>query len=158
LIETGMGKNFAVDALWSALAGARPDLVVFSGFAGALHPDLPVGKVCVVRETMMFDPAGNLGDKAFTFRFSQELSEFLTAKHIRPVTAVTVSAPPDKRALSALAGEGPAVVDMETARVAEIASRQHLPFLSLRAISDSLTMNSGSISGILPGREEGSIF
>ncbi|MFZ2445438.1 MAG: hypothetical protein WAW37_03700 [Syntrophobacteraceae bacterium] len=152
LIETGMGKNFAVDAFWSALAGARPDLVVFAGFAGGLHAGLAVGRVCVVRETMLLDAAANPGDQAFTFRFSHELSEFLAAKQIRPVTAVTVSAPPDKRALSPLAAEGPAVIDMETARVAEFASRLRLPFLSFRAVSDALDDELGFDLGDITGK------
>ncbi len=138
LIETGMGVHFAVDALLSVLA-SRPDLVIFSGFAGGLHPDLAVADVCVAKIAILLESAGeNTRGRAFELRSPPELGAFFASRNVHPVTVVTVSEPPDKKALGAWISGGLAVVDMETAQLAGIASRERIAFLCLRAVSDAI--------------------
>lgn len=139
LIETGMGAGFAADALMSVMSYG-PDLLISCGFAGGLHPDLAVGAICAPQKTFMFDPVGGKHEgKIYTFRFPEDLNTWFAAKSILPVTALTVSAPPDKRLLSSFTGGEPAIVDMETAELVRIASREGVPILCLRSVSDSLS-------------------
>jgi adenosylhomocysteine nucleosidase len=133
LIETGMGGKSAKAALEFQLAGFTPDLLIFSGFAGGLHPDLPVGSVCVAVSTRELS-----SEAAFRFRFPDGIAHFLDHNHIRPVRAFSAESPENKQVLSALAVGQPAVLDMETATVAEIALHNKIPFICFRALSDAL--------------------
>jgi nucleoside phosphorylase len=133
LIECGMGAKSAQEALGAELAGSSPDLLIFFGFAGGLHPDLPIGVVCFavsVRAIFL--------EEVFQFRVPDALSDFLAQNHIRPVLALSAETPGDKQALSALASGQMAVLDMETATVAEIAWHNKIPFICLRAVSDPI--------------------
>ncbi len=138
LVETGMGARFAADALEAALARSRPDLLVFAGFCGGLHPGLLVGDLCVAKKTFVVHSPGQPGKDAFTFLLPVELFDFFKTRNIRPITAVTLEAPEDKPALAAVLTEGLAAADMETARICEIAMREGLPLLVLRSVSDAL--------------------
>ncbi len=138
LIECGMGKEAAGEALRHGLSEFNPDLLLFSGFAGGIHSDLSVGIVCFV-ETVLDVSSKNI----LNFRVPKEVLGFLEKNAIRPVLALTGETAGDKLALSALAGERMAVLDMETSTVAEIAVRNEVPFICLRAVSDGLNDNLG---------------
>ncbi len=130
LIETGMGDRAVREALRSEPAA---DLLLFAGFAGALHPDLCTGSVCFAASARRIETG-----VSYAFRFSHELSDFLAKQGVQPVVALSADGPKDKRALSALADGAPAVLDMETATVAEEALLRHIPFLCFRAVSDAI--------------------
>lgn len=148
LIESGMGAKSAEDALRVEIAGCMPDLIIFCGFAGGLHPDLKIGAVCStvsVRETS--------SQNSFNFRFSRELEDFLAQNHIIPVLGICSQTQGNKQVLSALAAGQMAVLDMETAKVAEMALQEKVPFICFRAISDCLDQDLGfDLSDISDGR------
>jgi len=133
LVETGMGTKPAKEALTVQLAGVTPDLVIFFGFAGGLHPDLPVGAVCLTVSARELS-----SEVEFRFRFPDGLADFLAKNHIKPVMAFSAEPPGNKRALSALAAGQPAVLDMETATLAEMAWQSQIPFVCFRAVSDAI--------------------
>lgn len=133
LIEGGMGATAVREVLGNELAGVAPDLLLFSGFAGGLHADLPVGAVCYAVRTREVS-----SEVEFHFRFPDELVDLLAQNDIRPVLAFSAETPGSKQDLSALACGRPAVLDMETATVAEIASLNKIPFICFRAISDAI--------------------
>ncbi len=133
LVESGMGAKPAEEALGVELAGFAPDLLIFCGFAGGLHPDLPAGVACFV-----LSACGIFSEEVFQVRVPKALSDFLAQNDIRPVLALSAETPGNKQALSALAAGQPAVSDMETATVAEIACRNKIPFICFRAVSDAL--------------------
>jgi len=133
LIECGMGAKSAKEALGVELAGFTPDLLIFSGFAGGLHPDLPIGVVCFA-----VSARGIFSEKVFQFRVPDALFDFLAQNNIRPALTLSAETPGDKQALSDLASGQTAVLDMETATVAEIAWHNKIPFICLRAISDPI--------------------
>ncbi|MGA2938356.1 MAG: hypothetical protein ABSF52_14825 [Syntrophobacteraceae bacterium] len=138
LIECGMGAKSAQKALGVELAGSTPDLLIFFGFAGGLHPDLQTGVVCfAVSVRAMFS------EEVFQFRVPDALSDFLVQNHIRPVLTLSAETSGDKQALSALASGQTAVLDMETATVAEIARHNKIPFICFRAVSDPIGHNLG---------------
>ncbi len=133
LIECGMGSKWVKEALGAELKGGTPDLLIFSGFAGGLHPDLQTGVVC-----FSVCARGIYSEEVFQFRVPKGLSDFLAQNHIKPVLTISADSPGDKQALSAHASGQMAVLDMETATVAEIAWRYKIPFICLRAISDPI--------------------
>jgi adenosylhomocysteine nucleosidase len=133
LIECGMGAKSVQKALGAELAGLTPDLLMFAGFAGGLHPDLQVGDVCFTVSVRAI-----FSEEVYNFLVPDALSDFLAQNHIRPVLTLSAQTFPDKQALSALASGQMAVVDMETAMVAEIAWENKIPFISFRAISDAI--------------------
>jgi adenosylhomocysteine nucleosidase len=154
LIESGMGAKWAEEATRAEILEFMPDLLIFSGFAGALHPDLKIGSVCFtvrVREESRED--------WFNFRFPGELDDFLTRNHILRVLAISSEFPDHKKAISTLASGQMAVLDMETARVAEIALESKVPFVCFRAISDCLDHELGfSLSDICDERGRVSLW
>jgi nucleoside phosphorylase len=145
LIEGGMGPASAKEVLGEELTRFSPDLLMLCGFAGALHADLPEGVVCYTHSAREISSG-----EVFKFWVSEELSEFLVQNQIRPVLALSAKTPLNKQKLSGLTGEQPAVLDMETATVAEMASQNQIPFICFRAISDEighdLGFNLGDIS------------
>lgn len=133
LVECGMGAKSAEEALGAELTGFSPDILIFSGFAGGLHPDLTVGVVCFVQSARRLS-----SEEVFKFRVPEAMSDFLAQNHIRPVLALSTETPGNKQAMSSLAAEQPAVLDMETATVAETALLNKIPFICFRAVSDAI--------------------
>ena len=138
LIESGMGDKAVRQALAGELEGLFPELLLFSGFAGGLHPDLVAGSVCFAAKTRCIE-----AETMYSFEFSDELAQFLAENQVAPVLALTAQTPGNKQVLSALACGEPAVLDMETAIVAEEASSRQIPFICFRAISDPVDHDLG---------------
>ncbi len=152
LIECGMGPGPAREALGAELAASAPDLLIFSGFAGGLHPGLPVGAVCSISSTRELSsenaaipqsfnssiPQSLISPVVYRYRFPDELCRFLLDNHIGQVLSLTAQTAENKQALSNFASGQHAVLDMETATVAEIAFNYKLPFICFRAISDAI--------------------
>jgi nucleoside phosphorylase len=138
LVEAGMGPNSVKEALSDELSRFSPDLLMFCGFAGGLHPDLTEGVVCYTHSAREIS-----SEEVFKFRVSQDLSDFIVQNQIRPVFALSADGPVDKQMLSCTAVEQPAVLDMETATVAELASQNKIPFVCFRAVSDAVDRDLG---------------
>ncbi len=138
LVETGMGPGAVEKVAREELKAQAPDLMLFSGFAGGLHPDLSIGSVCVVTSTRHVE-----AEKRVIFHFSEEMVRFLYKNQVKPVLALTAKAPENKRRLWALVRGEPAVLDMETAWVAEAARSREIPFICFRAISDPVDRELG---------------
>lgn len=133
LIESGMGARSAQEALEGELTGFTPDLLIFSGFGGGLHPDLPVGAVCFTASTREVSSG-----QVFHFRFPDKLIDFMTQNGIKPVLGLSAEQPGNKRTLSTLAAGQTAVLDMETAALARMAFHNKIPFICFRAVSDGI--------------------
>lgn len=133
LLETGMGEARARRAFAEGAARFSPDLVIFAGFGGGLHPDLGVGSVCVVERSIQ-----TASGTEFRFGFGGALSQHLHGNGISKVVAFTAARPESKARLSGLAGGELAVVDMETSAIADEATRAGAAFLCLRAVSDAV--------------------
>jgi adenosylhomocysteine nucleosidase len=138
LIESGMGDRAVREALGGEASVVAPDLIIFSGFAGGLHPGLSVGSVCFAATTRHIE-----AETTYGIKFPEELGKFLAERRILPVLALSAKAPGNKHALSAHAFGYPAVLDMETATVAKEALSRHIPFICFRAISDGVDHDLG---------------
>lgn len=148
LIECGMGPKSAEEALRREIPEFEPDLLIFSGFAGGLHPNLKVGAVCFAAGARVA-----CSEDLFEFRFPKELNVFLAKNNILPVLGISSEMPENKHDLYALAHGEMAVADMETAKVAEIALEMKVPFICFRAISDRMDQDLGfDLNDITDGR------
>lgn len=132
--QTGIGPERA-----AAVAACAPHarLVLSAGCAGGLVPDLVTGDLVLVREVIRLDDAGHAREvlpaspasiAAWARRRGLALRDAAVA------TSAMVLLEPAAKAR--LAVTGAAVVDMESAAVAEVARRRGLPFVGLRVVLD----------------------
>jgi adenosylhomocysteine nucleosidase len=123
--ETGVGGTSVGTTLDWLRPRIAPVFAVFSGFAGALVPDLRVGDV--VRATGVVDPAGTVSETGFSFDIPGRVGRLLTSD-------VLVALPAAKAELArrhdALA------VDMESSYFAAWCQRQAVPWACVRVVSD----------------------
>lgn len=119
----GAGQNAATRAFAGIEDGGPIDLVFSLGWAGAMRPDVPPGGA--------FNVAGVI-DAQTGERFNCDAGtgdEWL-------VTAARVANEPEKRRLAD--AYGAALVDMEAAAVARLASMRGIPFYCIKGVSDAL--------------------
>jgi adenosylhomocysteine nucleosidase len=125
-----MGCNSARLALAEIAGKYDLESVISIGYAGALDPALQVGERVVADKVVHYDTQKS---------YSLDETLISTMPEARRGTLLTVdevvATPPEKKALrekySAVA------VDMETSALAEEAEARHLPFASVRAITDT---------------------
>lgn len=118
VILTGIGPRNAQKSVSAALAGQRPELVVSSGFAGGLDPQL-------VQGTLVFDAPPEL-EPAFR-SVNARRARFHCAGRI----AATVA---EKQSLRSVTGAD--AVEMESQEIANVCRAQRVPCATLRIILD----------------------
>lgn len=143
LVRSGMGKMRASDALRQVCDRCAPSLIISMGYAGAVIPQLKIGDLIVADKVLEFsgNPVG------VDWAVKQEIHEI----PIRPVSIdktlefergglltvdEVVYKPEGKRALGRLYRV--LAVEMETSALARMALEKQIPFMSLRAISDTV--------------------
>ncbi len=146
LIQSGIGPRMARKKTQSLLDGTSWDVIISTGFAGALD-SLPIGSVligCEVCEESCMTADESLGLKRFAChpdwvqaalninevgRESLRTGRFVSVDHV-----ITYSV--DKHKLKA--STGAIGFDMESAAIGGVAKEHRLPFLIVRAISDGV--------------------
>ena len=126
IVHTGVGEAAARRCLSEFLGSHKPELLVSSGFAGALNEQLQIGDILLAQNysaPTLLAAARHLLPSSDT-----HVGALVTARAI-------VDSVVDRRELAR--GSGALAVDMETQFIAEACSQHALPMLSLRAISDS---------------------
>jgi nucleoside phosphorylase len=118
LLHCGVGSVAAARSMADCFADHRPDLLIATGFAGALAPDLATGDLVA---------ASNWSDPA------------LLSRDLRAGVLISVSAPVETVAAKAAlhTSTGAIAVDMETATIAAACAAAGVPLLAVRAISDA---------------------
>ena len=146
VVETGVGRAAVEAALEWVVGRAAPRFALFSGFAGALHPELGIGDLLLADAIVTSDgearPTTWPGPSAV---LPQDLrrGRLLTSSSL-------IATANDKRRLRS-AHEALAV-DMEAAPAAAICARHGIPFGCLRVISDRMdTSLSPALVGLLAG-------
>jgi adenosylhomocysteine nucleosidase len=124
IAHTGVGEKHCQARLEFLLHTARPRLVISSGLAGAVTNELRSGNLVL---------AQNFSDQQLLARASEIVRGSRTVKLFTASTIVDSIEERNKIALQS----GAAAVDMETGAIANVCSAHGVPFLSLRAISDS---------------------
>ncbi|NIV40603.1 MAG: hypothetical protein GWN58_67765, partial [Anaerolineae bacterium] len=145
LTVTGMGRQRAEASVEAVLAHPQITAVLSIGFSGALERQLKVGDLVLASELMGI--RGSNGDEIepTIYRADQKLlrtaEEALRTTSLRVVSGPTVTAP---SIIATPAGKegmgrqtGAVAVDMESYWVARAISSRGLPFLAIRAISDT---------------------
>ena len=143
LVRTGVGKIRAGEALSHVLDHFPISMVISIGYAGGTHADLKTGDLLIADKILAASKDGNapevipitatLTEKAVSLQSGGKFTIFtgclLTVEQV-------VHRPEDKKALgetySAMA------LDMETSELAKIVAEKEVPFLSVRAISDTV--------------------
>jgi adenosylhomocysteine nucleosidase len=136
LAVTGDGDRNAREGIAAVLSAVPVRRLLLIGVAGALRPGLLVGAL-VAAESVLREGAATLhADPALV-----ALASRCTAARVGvAVTAGRIAdTPTEKRRLWELAAtpDAPVVVDLESAGFAEVASGAGVPWLCLRAISDT---------------------
>ena len=125
VLHTGVGERAARPRVQHFLAHQPPEMLISSGFAGALRAELEPGDLLL---------ADNFSAPQLLVRAREALGHRAHVGPLATAGAVVDSAP--ERA--ALAAQTPAVaVDMETEFIADACRAGNVPMISLRAISDT---------------------
>jgi adenosylhomocysteine nucleosidase len=142
LMQTGMGKDRAKQATEYLLEHYSVSAVISLGFGGSLVADLEIGDLVLCREVFHH----NHPDSQDFFPSDPNLIATATRimegkpEHLLIGNGLTVDQlafnPEEKAALGKIYQAQ--VVDMESFWVAEIVAHHKIPFLGLRAISDTL--------------------
>jgi adenosylhomocysteine nucleosidase len=132
LVVTGDGRRNAALGLRRVVAAFAPVRCLVAGLAGALTADFQVGDVVAARRIVSVTGEAPAPDADWLARAARSLpvATVFSAERI----ADTVEAKTDLR--RRLQGEGPAVVDLESAAFAGVAAATGTSFLVLRAVSD----------------------
>jgi adenosylhomocysteine nucleosidase len=126
---TGVGRNRTRAALEKILSQSNsPSLIIAAGFCGALQPDLKVGDVAIATEVV--NQSGYSWPATGTINQSEQPKcRLLTVNHLIANAA-------EKKRLGECHQSN--IVDMESAVVAEMCAVRDVPFLAVRAVSDSV--------------------
>ncbi len=133
LIEAGMGM---LNAGWAAtvLAVEQSDLIISTGFGGAILPGLSVGDV-VAAQQLLHSSTSGFEEIEVGIYGRNSIADSLGLSR---GTFISCDVILDKKTLAKQLPDGTAnpVVEMESAAVARVAGIQGIPFLGIRAISD----------------------
>jgi nucleoside phosphorylase len=138
LMHTGTGPERARRGIATLLDRRPVSALCYVGVAGALDPSLSVESMLVPTSVQTEDgqsvpsPALQWADRTAAMGDGEVYTGSL-------VTVDRVITQPEEKAAlrDALALNGPAAIDMETAAVARVAAEREVPYLSLRIISDT---------------------
>lgn len=126
VIHTGVGKKECRERMEIMLRRERFEYLISAGFAGALEKELRIGNLLIAENfsspQLLRSPGLDLADDGI----------FLGK--LRTVSGV-IESNAEREELAAKTGA--AAVDMETEVIADACAELDLPFLSLRAISDT---------------------
>ncbi|MHB9073885.1 MAG: phosphorylase family protein [Desulfobaccales bacterium] len=140
---SGMGPAAARRATETLISLCRPQLLVSMGFGGALVPGLAVGDVVLGETFWHYNPGTRkltAGARPPAPRPLMQLSQALKTAGLTTVNASLVTTTriiPKKDQGEPLTALPHPVLDLETGVLAEVAAAHNLPFLSLRAITDT---------------------
>lgn len=153
LVRTGVGKDCALNALEEVLNRVNPSIILSIGYAGGLDPKLKVGDI-VVADRVLEDTQSNRG---IGYTIGSDLLSHVEALpppdgvtlHRGPLVTVDepVTDPESKRALGTR--HGAIAVDMETSVLIARATGEQIPFLSIRAISDTADQSLVDVSSFI---------
>lgn len=141
-VQSGMGIENATQAARALVDRCKPDLLINAGFAGSITPESAVGDIVLADRILLYKDGrmeeGELVEASLPVtaaglinvpprQFKVLHGSFVTAAGIRSKGELAAALPHACKV---------AVVDMETAAVARIATERGISFLGIRAVSD----------------------
>jgi len=156
LVRTGMGKDCALSALKEVLSRAIPALVLSIGYAGGLDLRLKVGDLVVADKVLEIDQAANFSKSYLVNPQQPDLFERLTSQKkimIYKGTLLTVNQViSNSSAKQELGSSHKALaVDMESSSLIAHCIEKQIPFVSVRAISDTMEQSLINTSSFVDG-------
>jgi len=159
--STGVGKPAAAAKTQQIIDLENPDLIIFTGLAGALKEELNIGDICIASESIDSDLDVTLWDKTYKrgeqpeshdriyFSDKQTLEKIRNSHHkIKEVFVASGSAFLDlnskKKFIEEINpklifnGKTPDIYDMESSAVLLVAKINNKKAIVIRAVSDSL--------------------
>jgi adenosylhomocysteine nucleosidase len=138
LIESGIGTVRAAKAVRDIINLAAPDLVISTGFCGAVKSGLSRGDIVLAEKIFTYNSAHLSDAVSIDTSYLNQLGS--TAKIvIHPGTFITtIGFMAKTRITEALHGEIPnPVLEMESHAIAEVCINHGVPFAAIRAVSDT---------------------
>ncbi|MCU9613959.1 5'-methylthioadenosine/S-adenosylhomocysteine nucleosidase [Caldibacillus lycopersici] len=154
LLKSGIGKVNAAMSTSILLEKYKPDVVINTGSAGGLHPDLKVGDIVISTEVRHHDvdatvfgyeygqvpqmPPAYVADEKLqeiAVRSAKEISEVQTVKGLIATGDSFMSDPERVQAIGKRFTNLQAV-EMEAAAIAQVAYQFGVPFVIIRSLSD----------------------
>ncbi|MEA5114856.1 MAG: nucleoside phosphorylase [Geobacteraceae bacterium] len=145
LIRAGMGIAHAAEATAALISAHKPQLLLSFGFGGAVRQGLATGDLVLANRLFRLD-AGKLTqlegpDLKLTCQAGRALESHGAsgAFHLHRGEFITTDRIENKPELAGLLVKGMEnpLLDMETSAVALVASAAQIPFMAIRAVSDS---------------------
>ena len=135
LTRTGEGRQRAETGAEALLDRVRPRLLVVLGISGGLTPSLEPGALLVAREVRegtepVPPPDPTWVERALTF-------DGTVAGTVISSPRILCTPHEKARARDGLPADEPAAVDLESATFARAAARRSIPYVVIRAISDT---------------------
>lgn len=154
LVRTGVGKNSALSALEKVLRRVNPSLILSIGYAGGLSPKLKVGDVVLADQVLEVNPDSNeVNNHSLDLKQLKLLDDLDFSKKIvvHRGTLITVNQIVDDISVKQELGSrhNALAVDMETAALIAHASEKKIPFLSVRALSDTVEQSLLNVSSFI---------
>lgn len=153
IVESGIGKANAASATLYTIQRFAPSLIVNVGVSGGLYPDAQVGDLCVSTSFRYHDVwCGDGNDKGQVQGMPTiyeadsgtvtQIEECVRQCSISMHSGLLLCGDtfiPESDHLRSLVKEYPhtIAVDMESAAMAQVAYRYHVPIVSLRIVSDT---------------------
>ena len=141
IIISGVGRRGVRRAAKALIESFRPDLIISTGYAGGLSPEIEAGDIVVTGEVIH-----ESGRRVF----SKSIDNFSASPPIRrgPILTTNRFIPfsHDKKGLYRKFGAR--AVDMESFFLGEEASNSKTPFLSVRVVSDDVNRDLPQLSNI----------
>jgi len=138
LAETGVGTVRAANAARNIIRLTAPDIVISTGFCGAVKPGLRRGDIVLAERILTYSTAL----QPSTVSLDRTLLDILGSPGkimYNAGTFITTQEMVAKHRIAALLGDqypNP-VLEMESHAVAEVCSSSGIPFAAIRAISDT---------------------
>ena len=157
LVRTGVGKKCANKVLEDVLHRVEPSLILSTGYAGGLSHDLNVGDL-VIADRVLDDSAESFSGEELSAA-APDRQWLDQVKGLNPSgrfsihygTLLTVSGVvADSSAKLQLGSRcGALAVDMETSVLLTGAGEKNIPFLSIRAVSDTADQSLADVSSLV---------
>ena len=138
LVETGIGRARATAAARNIIKTVLPDIVISTGFCGAVKPGLRRGDIVLAERMLVF--SNQLHSSAITP--DKELLDILNppeTTNYHAGTFISVAGMVSKCRIAPLltAQHQNPVLEMESLAVAEVCDCHSIPYAAIRAVSDA---------------------
>lgn len=157
LIQTGIGKQNARQAIINAIGRFAIDEVISTGFTGALQEGVNVGDIVFVKQALDIE---SLHETECSVAYSDLINDICKEQEItyHSGKGITVNKAVELAADKKLFGVkyNAIAVDMETSALAEVLAKNHIPLTVFRSVSDDVNSDL-RIGGIDKMMDDGNI-